>query len=160
MKWRDGELLDCFYPGTTSISGATLLGDDVIEKIASCGLHLESNKDLIQHVRWQLGFNAETGNPTAHGKMLLEKLRLIYGAMDQEEEEEAKKQAEGERTLQQEVPAAIFYTPVKRPRPRPLGRKVDHITARSIDEAESSGQRRSSRLQAKAPAGEEIEGGG
>lgn len=36
LQWRDGELLDRLLPGTTTISGATLLGNDVVETLAKC----------------------------------------------------------------------------------------------------------------------------
>ena len=35
IKWHDNDLLDTFYGGTSIIAGATLLGDDVIEKLAT-----------------------------------------------------------------------------------------------------------------------------
>jgi hypothetical protein len=35
--WHDTELLNHFYKGTSIISGSTLLGNDIIEKLAVCG---------------------------------------------------------------------------------------------------------------------------
>jgi hypothetical protein len=36
-QWHDNELLNHFYGGTSIILGSTLLGDDVIAKLAVCG---------------------------------------------------------------------------------------------------------------------------
>jgi hypothetical protein len=34
--WQEDVLLDAVYPGTTSISAETVLGNDVIEGLATC----------------------------------------------------------------------------------------------------------------------------
>jgi len=36
-KWQDDTLIDDYYGSNSALSGRTLLGDDVIEKLATCG---------------------------------------------------------------------------------------------------------------------------
>lgn len=45
-QWREKELLDKFYGGTSIIAGSTLLSDDVIEKLATCGNKWRQAKSL------------------------------------------------------------------------------------------------------------------
>jgi len=53
-------LIDAIYPGTTSISGATLLGDDVISKLSTCGACIKTKEHLQQQTLWYLAFDDQT----------------------------------------------------------------------------------------------------
>jgi hypothetical protein len=88
-RWRDNELLEKFYPGTCTLSGATLLGDDVIEKLAKCGERIGGGEDLARHIRWPIGLgiesiDTETHHLTAYGEALLARLQTIYTKYDQD----------------------------------------------------------------------------
>jgi hypothetical protein len=72
------------YPGTTTISAETVLGDDVIDKLAGCGERIECQAEMCRHVHWALGFDKNMGYPTTYGNMLLEKLRTIYAKFNKE----------------------------------------------------------------------------
>ena len=50
IEWREDELLDKIYPGTSSISAQTVLGDDVIDKLASCGECVETQAEMRRHM--------------------------------------------------------------------------------------------------------------
>ena len=82
--WHDNELLDKFYGGTTILVGLTLLGDDVIEKLATCGEHIETMEDFAQHAQWPIGFNVGTGTSTEYGDLLLQRLKTIYSKFDED----------------------------------------------------------------------------
>ena len=88
VEWRDGDLVDDIYPGTTTISGGTLLGDDVVQQLVSSGIRIETKEQLRQHTRWYLGFHGDTTDLTSHGRKLLELLHSIYTEYDRVEEEE------------------------------------------------------------------------
>jgi hypothetical protein len=88
LQWREKVLLDHFYGGTSIIASSTLLGDDVIEKLAMCGERVETQEEFVQHARWALGFNVETGTATEYGSMLLERLKMIYSKFDKDAEAE------------------------------------------------------------------------
>jgi hypothetical protein len=81
--WRDDELIDIIYPGTTTISGATLLGNDVIQKLATCGVRIETKEHLQQQTRWYLAFDEQAGSLTAIGEQLLKHLHGVYEEYDQ-----------------------------------------------------------------------------
>ena len=74
--------MDRFYGGTTILAGSTLLGDDIIEKLATCGERIETMNDFAQHARWPIGFNVGTGTSTEYGDMLLQCLKTIYSKFD------------------------------------------------------------------------------
>ncbi|KIM89793.1 hypothetical protein PILCRDRAFT_2084 [Piloderma croceum F 1598] len=82
VEWREDELLDKIYPETSSISAQTVLGDDVIDKLASCGERIETQAEMQRHVQWAIGFDANTGYSTIYSEMLLAKLRSIYTQFD------------------------------------------------------------------------------
>jgi hypothetical protein len=82
IDWREDELLEKIYPGTTSVAAETVLGDDVIEKLATCGEHIGPQLDMRRHVHWALGFDENTGYSTVYGDMLLAKLHTIYVTID------------------------------------------------------------------------------
>jgi hypothetical protein len=84
IEWREDELLDKIYPGTNSISAQTVLGDEVIDKLASCGERIETQAEMRRHIQWAIGFNENTGYSTTYGEMLLAKLRSIYTKFDDE----------------------------------------------------------------------------
>jgi len=83
-QWRDNELLDKFYGGTTILTGSMLLGDDVIEKLATCGERIETMDDFAQHAHWLIGFNVGTGASTECGNMLLQCLKTIHSKFDKD----------------------------------------------------------------------------
>ena len=88
VEWRETDLLDKFYPGISSLSGQTILGDDVVEKIATCGEHLETYAQLRQHVRWAVGHQEDTDEPNKWGRLLMDQLSLIYQGLAETAEEE------------------------------------------------------------------------
>src|SRR5882762_9308408 len=44
--WWEEVLLDAMYPSTTSISAETVLGNDVIESLATCGERIDSHAEM------------------------------------------------------------------------------------------------------------------
>jgi hypothetical protein len=80
--WRDETLLNEFYGDLTSISGATILADGVIERLATCGEHLETYSQVQQCVRWALGYDESKKLPTKWGNMLMRELEEIYKAVE------------------------------------------------------------------------------
>ena len=107
-QWRENELLDHFYGGTSIISGSTLLGDDVIAKLAVCGERVETMEEFTRNACWPIGFNPGTGEVTEYGHMLLDRLQMIYLTFDNDT---ATKEAELEhlRSLPPEVSVKTFY---------------------------------------------------
>ena len=107
-QWRDNELLDHFYGGTSIIAGSALLDDGVIEKLAVCGERVETMEEFTRHARWLISFNTGTGEVTEYGRMLLEKFQTIYSAFDIDM---AAKEAELEdmQSLPPEVSVESFY---------------------------------------------------
>jgi hypothetical protein len=106
--WRDKELLEIFYPGISMISGATLLGDDIVQKLATCGERIESAEDLARHVRWPIGIDTETHVLTAYGIELLKKLDSIYSRIDDEAAAE-EAYIQELRSRPNEIPTTRFY---------------------------------------------------
>ena len=85
MVWRETNLLDSRYPGLSSMSGRTLLADDCIEKLATCGEIIEDYTQLRRHIRWVLG-EADNGNgPSDLGRLLLAKLAELYQELEREQ---------------------------------------------------------------------------
>jgi hypothetical protein len=111
--WRDKELLEKVYGQTSLMTGSALLGDDVIEKLASCGERVETKEEFAQHARWPLGFGIGNSGITDYGTMLLNRLKSIYSKFDDNEDIV---------TLQSQpaqVDAQIFYAgPSNQPRSR------------------------------------------
>jgi hypothetical protein len=107
-EWRDKDLLDKFYPGVSIMSGATLLGDDIVEKLTKCGERIENGDDLAQHVRWPIVIDAETHTLTAIGHELLAKLQTIYQIVDNKTPEE-EAHMEHLHSLPKEIDTASFY---------------------------------------------------
>ena len=107
-QWRENELLDRFYGGTSIIAGSTLLGDDVIEKLATCGERVETKEEFAQHARWAIGFNAGTGATTEYGDMLLEHLKMIYSKFDKDTAAE-EAHLQHLRSLPEEIDTGSFY---------------------------------------------------
>lgn len=87
-RWRDDTLLNAFYGDLTGLSGATIIADGVIEKLATCGEHLETYSQVQRHVRWAHGYNELNNTPTKWGDMLMTELEGIYKAMEGLEEAE------------------------------------------------------------------------
>jgi hypothetical protein len=80
--WRDNTLLNAFYGDLTSLSGATIIGDGVIEKLATCGERLETYSQVQRYVRWAHGYDESINMPTRWGNMLMTELEGIYKAME------------------------------------------------------------------------------
>jgi hypothetical protein len=57
-------LLDTIYPGTTSILAETVLGNDVIEGLATCRERIDSHTEMCHRVQWAIGYDANTGLST------------------------------------------------------------------------------------------------
>lgn len=91
--WREEELVELVYPGIVSISGATVLGDDVVEKIATCGERIDTYSELRRHVRWAYGHDPVADGPNEYGKLLLTRLSRIYQGFDEALAEEQRQQA-------------------------------------------------------------------
>ena len=91
--WREEELVEMAYPGVVSISGATVLGDDVVEKIATCGERIDTYSELRRHVQWAYGHDAMADGPNEYGQLLLARLSRIYQGFDNELAEEQHQQA-------------------------------------------------------------------
>jgi hypothetical protein len=106
--WRDTELINTVYPSTQIISGSVLLGDDVIEQLATCGERIMTGADLKKHTRWYLGIDSSTGDLTVPGNLLLLQLQNIYATLDAKEAEDAAVLA-NLPTTPSTVPASTFY---------------------------------------------------
>jgi hypothetical protein len=72
------------YPSITSISAETVLGNNVIEALATCGERIDSHTEMRRHVRWAMGYDSNTGLSTLHSDMLLHKLQVIYTEFDKD----------------------------------------------------------------------------
>lgn len=46
VEWRETVLIEFVYPGLSSMSGQTILGDDIVDKLAVCGERLETYEEL------------------------------------------------------------------------------------------------------------------
>jgi len=86
VDWQDEKLVDSYWPGTTSLSGQNILRDDIVERLAMCGEHLEKHCELHHHVWWAIRHDKETGRPTIYGEQLLAKLSEIYAQLDKDKE--------------------------------------------------------------------------
>lgn len=109
MEWRETDLVERYWPGTTSLSGQTILGDDVVEKLATCGERIESYPELRRHVRWAIGHDNETGKGTAYGEQLLAKLSQIYSKLDQKADAARQQQLALCSRSQSSVTTTNFY---------------------------------------------------
>lgn len=87
LDWRDNTLLPKVYGPLTSLAGQTMLGDDIIEKLATCGEQIESYSQLRQHVRWALGHDMATNDANENGLLLVEELKKIRAEAEDEEEQ-------------------------------------------------------------------------
>ena len=82
QDWHKTTLLFMYYPKEVTIaSGATLLSDNVIDCIVSCGIRLFSDTDLWQNLRWFLAFDKDN-RLLQYGTTLLAKLSSIYNEFD------------------------------------------------------------------------------
>ena len=103
-QWRDNKLLEKFYGGTTILAGLTLLGNDVIEKLATCRECI----DFAQHAHWPIRFNVGMGASTECGNMLLQRLKTIYSKFD-EDAAAAEAHLQELYSLPVQVDTASFY---------------------------------------------------
>ena len=101
-NWRDEDLAEPYYGPLTSISGATIMGDDVIDKLARCGERLEDYSQVRRHAQWAVGYDQTSNTPTTWGAMLMVKLEDIYRALDSlgEAEERARYKANTEKDFE------------------------------------------------------------
>lgn len=106
-EWRDSELVDEFYEGVQSISGATILGDDIVQKVANCGERIGTYADLRRHAHWRIGHDVETNGPSRWGSMLLDQLSTIYKELDARSE--VKQREEAASTLWTVLTPENFY---------------------------------------------------
>ena len=107
--WWEDVLLDAMYPGTTSISAETVLGNDVIEGLATCGERIDSHTEMRRHIRWAISYDADTGLSTRHGDLLLGKLQAIYAKFDEDAAADEVHLAEL-RAGPSSIPSSNFYT--------------------------------------------------
>ena len=84
-EWRDDTLIDEYYGSNSALSGRTLLGDDVIEKLATCGERIWDYLHLRRHTRWALGHDTTSESPNKWGRSLLATLASIYTVLEEEE---------------------------------------------------------------------------
>jgi len=83
MNWREEELIEAIYPGIATFSGRTILGDDVIGKLATCGEFMEDYSQLKRHVRWAYGQDSDDPEkPSQAGRLLLTRLEEIYAEIE------------------------------------------------------------------------------
>jgi hypothetical protein len=71
MEWWDEVLVDEYYGSNNALSGRTLLGDDVIDKLATCGERIWDYSHLCQHTQWALGHDTTMESPNKWGRSLL-----------------------------------------------------------------------------------------
>ncbi|KAF7305411.1 hypothetical protein HMN09_00793500 [Mycena chlorophos] len=105
-KWR-AILAEELYPGIEGVTGETVLGDDVIEQLATFGDRIDTVDLLRKCTRWFLAYaNDERKVLTVAGQALLTKLRRIYDEFD----------ALGPDALSTGpgIPASLFYGPSTR----------------------------------------------
>jgi hypothetical protein len=62
-EWRDDTLVDEYYGPNSALSKGTLLGDNIIEKLATCGKHVWDYLHLCQHIQWALGHDTTMDCP-------------------------------------------------------------------------------------------------
>ncbi|KAK0235251.1 hypothetical protein EDD85DRAFT_922454 [Armillaria nabsnona] len=106
-EWRE-ELVETIYPNTITISPATVLGDDIIEQLATCRERIGDANELKQRTHWFLGIEGSTGELTSHGVRLLEKLGEIYQDYDERVEQERKRLEELAKPLWPISPAWFY----------------------------------------------------
>ena len=82
VQWRNQVVTQEVWPGCFHLSSVTFLGDDVIEKIASCGERITSYSHLQKHVRWANGYDSATSGPNDYGRGLVASLQTLYGCLD------------------------------------------------------------------------------
>lgn len=79
---REDVLFPVYHPtGSNIISPAVLLGDDVIDRVISCGKRLSTADDLSRNIRWFLAFDHD-GELSQYGQLLIAKLTDIYDEFD------------------------------------------------------------------------------
>ncbi|PPQ87408.1 hypothetical protein CVT24_001482, partial [Panaeolus cyanescens] len=82
-EWRDGELYLGYYPdGDGALSAATLMPDNVIQKLAGCGERPRTYGELRRHIRWGLIHDTKTDEANDLGKKFLQALNTLYDSMD------------------------------------------------------------------------------
>lgn len=91
MDWREDVLLPKVYGSLTSLSGRTLLGDDVVDKLATCSEQIEDYSQLRRHVYWAFGHDTATNDANKCGLLLIEELKKLHRQVeaDAEQREEA-----------------------------------------------------------------------
>ena len=61
MDWVDNDLVEEYYGVETTMSGRILLGNDIIEKLATCGERLNNYAELRRQAHWAFGHVTMTG---------------------------------------------------------------------------------------------------
>ena len=95
-------MVDEYYGPTSALSGRILLGDDIIEKLATCGEHIWDYSHLCRHVCWALGHDNASESPNKWGRSLLATLASIYTILE-DEENTHQAELEFEEALREEV---------------------------------------------------------
>jgi hypothetical protein len=152
-QWHDNELLDHFYGGTSIIAGSTLLGNDVIEKLAMCGERVETMQEFVRHAHWPISFNTDTGTVTEYGHMLLGRLQTIYSQLN---DEAAAEEADFKylQSLPPQVSVEDFYSV---PSQQPCGQPA--LTAETYLQHNSNAEASGSRGRGRAVHGRGVRGG-
>ena len=87
VEWRDARLLTHLYPSSVAlVTGESLMGDDVVDQLATCGERITTSEQLAGRTRWFLAFE------TAHscqaplsdiGRELIKVLGQAYAEYDE-----------------------------------------------------------------------------
>lgn len=88
MDWADNDLVEEYYGVGTTMSRHMILGNDVVEKLATCGERLNTYAELRKQVHWAIGHDTMTGQANKWGILLLRALSSIYEKLDDLEEEQ------------------------------------------------------------------------
>jgi len=151
VEWHEDELLDKIYLGTDSISAQIVLGDDVIDKLVSCGEHIEMQAKMQRHVRWAISFDENTGYSTTYGDMPLAKLQSIYTKLDDTAAAEDANLAELHAMLEEVDPINFYANSIQS-----LTRHAEILTG-EIDTGGSSSREQAS---IRGTGHQQVRGGG
>lgn len=109
LDWREDTLLNLFYPGIEILGGDSLLPDDVIEKLATCGEKISTVDKLAAQIRWPLGIDLFTQELTDTGRLLLGKLQEIYDEVEAEQQRQEDERRRLSEAVSGPIPANRFY---------------------------------------------------
>lgn len=102
--WREEELFELYYgegsrETVTTLPSSMIMGDDVIERIATSGRRILTPTDLAKVVRWAVAFGKD-GELTECGEELLKRLARVYDEYDE---------SQRPRTPPREISPERFY---------------------------------------------------